>query len=60
MRVAGHVNFHADIPTIRGALDQQAELLFDAIYANPGGSEQVVSVIPQNRRNVRLSLQVRF
>jgi len=34
--------------------------VFDARYANPGGSEQVAAVIPQNRRNARLSLQVRF
>jgi iron complex outermembrane receptor protein len=34
--------------------------VFDAFYANPGGSEQAVSVIPQNRRNLRLNLQVRL
>jgi iron complex outermembrane receptor protein len=34
--------------------------IFDASYGNPTGSEQVVSVIPQNRRNLRFNAQVRF
>ena len=33
---------------------------FDASYGDPAGSEQVVSVIPQNRRNMRLTVQARF
>ncbi|HET7791188.1 MAG TPA: TonB-dependent receptor [Gemmatimonadales bacterium] len=34
--------------------------VFDARYGDPAGSDQVVSVIPQNRRNLRLSLGAHF
>jgi iron complex outermembrane receptor protein len=41
-------------------LSANAYNLFDASYAHPGGSEQVVSVSPQSRRSLRVALQVRF
>jgi len=34
--------------------------LFNAWYAQPAGSEQVIAQIPQPRRTVRVGLQVRF
>lgn len=34
--------------------------VFDASFTDPAGTGQVAAVIPQNRRNARLSLQVRF
>ncbi|HEY6807790.1 MAG TPA: TonB-dependent receptor, partial [Gemmatimonadales bacterium] len=33
---------------------------FDARYSDPAGSDQVATAIPQNRRNVRLTVQVTF
>jgi outer membrane receptor for ferrienterochelin and colicin len=46
--------------TGRVTLSANAYNLFDVSYAQPGGSEQVVSVIPQSRRTLRVGLQVRF
>ncbi|HET9707744.1 MAG TPA: TonB-dependent receptor [Gemmatimonadales bacterium] len=34
--------------------------VFDARYGDPAGTDQVVTVIPQNRRNLRVSVQARF
>lgn len=34
--------------------------LFDASYAQPAGGEQVIAVVPQSRRTVRLTVQVLF
>lgn len=60
-----HASSIADLTVqshLRGPVTLSANVynVFDAPYAQPSGSEQVVSVIPQNRRNVRVGLQVRF
>jgi iron complex outermembrane receptor protein len=53
LTVFGRVTLHVNL---LGAVYN----IFDATYAQPGGSEQVLSAIPQSRRTARLGLQMSF